>query len=179
VTARAWTIQRVEWWHVLQQRGLCGDGRRGPPGFRQAYRWIMGQMSRRLPAYRGGFPVWMWLQPRPDLRRAAHLRRGRPGVLLELQIPSDCLLPLDFETWHCVLNRWHLSMSESESMPGMPARNRITRIAPACRHRSKKSSRPPGSASSIWRRCAARDTGPRLTASRAAPNSSASMKSGA
>lgn len=34
---------------------------------------------------------------------------------LELELPREQVLVLDFQTWHCVLNRWHLSLTERES----------------------------------------------------------------
>ena len=75
----------------------------------------MEQMDRRVPGYKGGFPIWFWHSPKPDLRHAAHLPRGERGLRIELELPLQQLLLLDFETWHCVLNRWHLSLSWRES----------------------------------------------------------------
>jgi hypothetical protein len=75
---------------------------------------MASQMSQRLAAYGGGFPVWFWHSPKPDLRRGSHLPRGEHGVRIELELPRDRTLLLDFETWHCVLNHWHLSKSSEE-----------------------------------------------------------------
>ena len=41
--------------------------------------------------------------------------RGEHGVRIELELRRDDVLLLDFDTWHCVLNRWHLSRSWRES----------------------------------------------------------------
>jgi hypothetical protein len=113
---RVWTIQRAAVWEFLQKRGILrGDGRRVFHHFRPAYRWLMAQMRQRLPEYHGGVPIWLWYSPRPDLRRGAHLPPGERGVRIELELPRDRVLLLDFETWHCVLNRWHLSRSWRES----------------------------------------------------------------
>lgn len=115
-TIRAWTIQSAACWDLFQTRGvLRGDGRRVFHHFRPAYRWLMKQMGGRLAGYQGGFPVWFWHSPKPDLRHGAHLRRGEPGVRVEVEVPRNRVLLLDFETWHCVLNRWHLSRSFRES----------------------------------------------------------------
>ncbi|MDX1979955.1 MAG: DUF3841 domain-containing protein [Bryobacteraceae bacterium] len=113
---RVWTIQRVEWLEALQRRGyITGDGRRVWRIFRAPYAWMMGQMARRMPAYNGRFPIWVWHSPKPDLRRGAHLAKGVEGVRVELSLPRERVLLLDFETWHAVLNGWHLSLSDAES----------------------------------------------------------------
>jgi hypothetical protein len=57
----------------------------------------------------------LWHSPKPDLRHGAHLPGGERGVRIEVELPRDRVLLLDFETWHCVLNRWHLSCSWRES----------------------------------------------------------------
>jgi hypothetical protein len=112
---RVWTIQSPSWWRTLQVRGiLCGDGRRAFPFFRPAYRWLMAQMAARVPGYRGRFPVWVWQSPKPDLRHSGHLPRGEAGVRIELELARDRVLLLDFEAWHCVINRSHLSLSFRE-----------------------------------------------------------------
>lgn len=115
-TLRVWTIQRIGWWHLLQNRGrLGGDGRRvGWPELWRPYRWIMGQMHHRVPGYRGGWPVWFWHTPKPDLRRPGHLPKGTLGVRLEFEIPAARALLLDFESWHCALNNWYLPLSDEE-----------------------------------------------------------------
>jgi hypothetical protein len=116
MAVRVWTIQRPSWWRTLQQRGLIhADGRRLCRNFRPAYNWMMGQMQRRISGYTGAYPVWFWYSPKPDLRHGGHLARGERGMRIELELPRSIVLLSDFETWHCVLNRWHLSLSWRES----------------------------------------------------------------
>lgn len=113
---RAWTIQRPSWWRRLRNEGeVRGDGRRACRHFRPAYRWMMDQMGRRIPEYGGGYPIWFWFAPKPDLRHSGHLARGDRALRIELDLPRNLVLLSDFETWHCVLNRWHLSSSSGES----------------------------------------------------------------
>lgn len=114
-TLRVWTIHRMGWWHLLQKRGvLGGDGRRaGWPELRRSYRLIMGQMQHRVPGYRGGWPVWFWYTPKPDLRSSGHLQKGTHAVRLELEIPAARALLSDFESWHCVLNNGYLALAEN------------------------------------------------------------------
>jgi hypothetical protein len=112
---RVWTIQRSCWWSILQQRGVIhADGRRVCHHVRPAYRWMMEHMYRRIPGYTGAYPVWFWYSPEPDLRHSAHLERGERGLRIELELPRSNILLSDFQTWHCVLNRWHLSLSWRE-----------------------------------------------------------------
>lgn len=109
---QAWTIQTLECWRAFQKKGILrADGRRVWPGHRHAYHWIRAQMAKRIASYRGGFPVWFWHSPKPDLRAGAHLPRGTRGVRLELRIAQERALLLDFETWHCVLNGWALPLT--------------------------------------------------------------------
>lgn len=72
------------------------------------------QMALRLPVYRGGYPIWAWLQPRPDLRRVAHLPRGQPGVRIEFEAPRESFLPSCFDAWHCILNDGPITLNEAE-----------------------------------------------------------------
>jgi hypothetical protein len=76
---------------------------------------MMDQMRRRVPCYGGGFPIWLWCPPKPDLRHSGHLARGEQALRIELELPREIVLQSDFETWHCVLNRWHLSLTWRES----------------------------------------------------------------
>lgn len=115
-TVRVWTIQRAECWRRFKCQGvLRADGRRVCRDFRPAYQWLMQQMARRVGGYAGSFPVWFWHSPKPDLRHGGHLAAGEHGVRIELELPRERVLLFDFQSWHCVLNRWHLSLSERES----------------------------------------------------------------
>jgi hypothetical protein len=115
-SVRVWSIQNADCWDLFQKRGILrADGRRIQRYFRPAYQWLIEQMRGRVPGYTGGPPVWFWYSPQPDLRKRGHLQRGVRGVRLELELPRERVLLLDFETWHCVLNRWHLSRSWRES----------------------------------------------------------------
>ena len=94
---------------------ICADGRRICQHFRPAYQWLMGQMNQRIPGYNGAFPIWFWYSPKPDLRRSGYWAGGQRGLRIELEVPFAKILLSDFNTWHCVLNRWHLSISSRES----------------------------------------------------------------
>lgn len=115
-TIRAWTIQSAACWERLKHQGvLRADGRRVHHHFRPAYRWLTQRMVRHIPCCTGRFPVWFWYSPKPDLRHGGHLPAGKRGVRIELELPRERVLLFDFQSWHCVLNRWHLSLSWRES----------------------------------------------------------------
>ncbi len=115
---RLWTIQTPLAWSLLQQHhSLSGDGRRADPDFRTAYRWLMEQMTLRTKGYTGRFPIWFWME-KPDFRKYQFRNYCKPGesvVLLECLIPAERVLLSDYESWHSVLNNWHLSLSEEEA----------------------------------------------------------------
>jgi Domain of unknown function (DUF3841) len=111
---RVWSIQTEACVaQFREKRILRGDGRRVDRGFRSPYRWLMQHMAQRLDSYRGGWPVWFWVVPK-DLRTGSLLRRGERGVRMELRIPRERVLLLDFESWHFVLNGWYLALTEQE-----------------------------------------------------------------
>jgi len=118
-SVRLWSIQTLEVWREFERRsGLDGifkaDGRRIYPDFRFSYRWLMGQMRNRIFNYKGGYPIWAWVYPKPDLRGGAHLSKGAKGVRIEFLLPLPHVLLLDFGAWHFVLNGEHLGLSEQE-----------------------------------------------------------------
>ena len=111
---RVWSIQTERCVERFRDKGILrGDGRRVWRHFRFPYRWLMQQMAARMDSYRGGWPVWFWVKPK-DLRTGSLLRRGERGVRLELNIPRERVLLLDFDTWHHVLNGWYLALTERE-----------------------------------------------------------------
>lgn len=114
-TLRVWTIQRMEAWKSFRRDGvLGGDGRRIWSEFRPAYHWLKDQMARRIAGYSGGYPVWLWHVPKPDLRSSGHLPRGARGIRIELEMPRARILLMDFQAWHCTLMGQFLELSARE-----------------------------------------------------------------
>jgi hypothetical protein len=113
---RLWSLQAVPAWERLLKTGvLRGDGRRVEARtFRPAYRWLMEQMRERVDDYAGGFPVWAWYRPMPDLRCAGHAAPGAAQVRIELSVDASRVLLSDFDAWHFVLNRGYVTESEEE-----------------------------------------------------------------
>ena len=119
---RLWTMQHPAVWDLLRERGeFRADGRRAYGWFRPAYRWMIGQMGRRLPGYPAGrYPVWAWRAPKPDMRMIAY--RPQPGeelVRLTLEIPdaeaAGRVLLSGFESWAVFsLNNHYLCVDDEE-----------------------------------------------------------------
>ncbi len=111
-----WTIQAEAAWDKAQSVGaLKADGRRVWREFRPAYQWMMHQMSDRLPAYDGSYPIWAWASPKPDLRRSVYLRSNEPGVRIEFTASDNDVLISDFGSWLTVINQDYLSLSAADN----------------------------------------------------------------
>lgn len=114
-TLIVWTIQREAAWRELQIRGeLTGREELVGEGFLEPYRWMMGQMARRMPGYRGNYPIWVWVWPKPDLRSSWLLPKGERGVRRTLKVDPARVLVSDFMAWHEVLNTSYLPLSDEE-----------------------------------------------------------------
>jgi hypothetical protein len=70
--------------------------------FKPYYNWMKQQLKVRTFAYKGGTPVWAWLE-RPDLRRSSLLPKGTTGVLLTFEIEANKALISNFYAWNTVL----------------------------------------------------------------------------
>lgn len=117
-----WTIQPADVCRSLQERGsLHADPELWTdmyPSLEAAYRWMTGQMARRIPGFRGHYPWWAWRQwaldrPRPDLRNVRTYRSGS-NVLLKLDVPDQEVLLSDYNAWHAVINVWPIADTEAE-----------------------------------------------------------------
>lgn len=99
-----WTIQIYDAWISAKEKGfLVGKEEFVDPTFFDAYLWLMKQMEKRAPKYRGEFPVWFY-QKKPDLRYSGYLPKGTRSVLLKANLEPESYLVSDFMTWHLVLN---------------------------------------------------------------------------
>lgn len=112
-----WTLQDVGAMKRLEQDGVLRcDGRKILHWrFREAYHWLIGQMEQRVERYpKGRFPLWAWLV-KPDMRTFKHRFYGSESqVRIGFRIPRSRVLLHDYVSWHCVLNRFPLSLCEAE-----------------------------------------------------------------
>lgn len=109
-----WTIQSFQKWEEIKRLGyLSGNKEYIWPEFIEAYHWLMGKMSEKIPNYQSEYPVWLW-KNRPDLRKSGHLNRGEQGVLLKINIAENRILLSDFQAWHIVLMKSYFDLEETE-----------------------------------------------------------------
>jgi hypothetical protein len=109
-----WTIQTLQaWYYALKLGELRGNPEFILHEFRMPYAWMMRQMKKRLPAYRGGYPIWVWTE-KPDLRYGGYLNPGTRGVRLKLELDEDLVLLSEFNAWHIVLNDGFLILNDNE-----------------------------------------------------------------
>jgi hypothetical protein len=113
-TIHLYSVQRTKHWYDAKRLGYlsAGDGSGGEQDWRAAYRWMVGQMRARLPAFSGDHPVWAFLY-RPYIYDPEG-PIDREYVLLEFEIPRERVLLSDFSAWHWVMSQSFLSMSDEE-----------------------------------------------------------------
>ena len=81
---KLYTIQRETAWRELKTSGfLSPEEPLVDKDFIHAYKWMMSQMTSRLPNFSGRYPVWAWVK-RPDLRLERSNYKGRQ-VLIEFE----------------------------------------------------------------------------------------------
>lgn len=120
---KLWTIVPEAAWRVLNRLGsLRAAEHVSDREHVQAYEWMSLQMIERLGHTSMGsrLPIWAWYQyrdaerKRPDLRSSGHLPRGSVGYRIEFNMADHEVLLSDFDTWHYVLNYWHLPASKAD-----------------------------------------------------------------
>lgn len=115
---RVWHICSYKRYVQFEKQGVMkADGRRilWRNEFREPYRWMMNQMKKRLPAYSGKYPIWLWVYPACDLRRKRYqCEKGKKFVRLECEISSYRILLSGFDLWHMVLNRVPVCYTKKE-----------------------------------------------------------------
>lgn len=112
-----WSIQPINVYENILKNGYyrC-DGRKIDRFFRERYRWLCDEMTKRIgkPPKNTRYPVWAWHtrnweHKKPDLRNTGYSYAGDKMVCMELEIPDDKIVLTDFDAWHFVLNKWYLN----------------------------------------------------------------------
>lgn len=120
-------MQRIEAYKEMQEKGILeGKEEFAWDYFRNPYKWMMKQMSKRIQGYDGfTYPIWIWKR-RPNRNEKALFNKGTRGVILKLEIPDDQILWSDFSLWHSVLNnspvvdneqQWKEYLKDKENYP--------------------------------------------------------------
>jgi len=107
-----WSLQTLSVWEIARKIGYL-EGAQEHAMFPEHYKWMMGEMSKRLPNYIGEYPIWLWVK-KPDMRSSAHFIGGTKCVRLTLEIDDNDVLISDFDRWHLVLNNGFCSDNEQE-----------------------------------------------------------------
>ncbi len=138
---KMWTVRRRDEFYKLACDGVLRvDSDRIDEDFRRAYDWMAGKLAEKIAPPPGcRYPLWAWWRwggrqrPMPDLRAAAHLPKGTPGVRIEFTIDATQVLLSDFDGWHAVLNDHYHALDDADyeshlqSIKGMSAEE-IARI---------------------------------------------------
>lgn len=110
-----YSVQKLEAYHLMRDQGYL-EGSLELAMFPEAYKWMMGQMAKRLPRYNGqAGPIWVWNR-RVNRNERALLPKGSKGVILKLNIPCQDILWSSFEDWHFILNKVPITFDEKEWM---------------------------------------------------------------
>jgi hypothetical protein len=109
-----WTRMTPEFYDVLLQNGVIrGSEEYVWEEFAEAYKWMIEQMTQRIPGFTGGYPIWAWVREEDcDWQGMRHQQLDR--VVIHWQAPRDQVLLSDFDGWHAVTNAHFLSRNEAE-----------------------------------------------------------------
>lgn len=110
--ATYWTLQTEIVWEHFKKQGYL-EGSPAHAMYPEEYKWMMKQMKKRLPNYRGEHPIWLWMK-KPDMRQTGHFQEGTRCVRLTVELEETDILVSDFEDWHFVLNNSFCSDNEQE-----------------------------------------------------------------
>jgi len=79
--------------------------------FVPACQWMMEQMKKRLPSYKGEFPIWLWADKK-SLDYSELINKD--NVLFKINIPKENVLASNFFAWHHILNNTDI---EDKNLP--------------------------------------------------------------
>ncbi|MFC0189421.1 DUF3841 domain-containing protein [Fictibacillus aquaticus] len=109
------TVMPLELYKIMREQGYYeGNEKYIWDSFIGPYKWMMGEMKKRIPHYDGEtYPVWVW-QRTVNRNEECLLAPGRRGVILILDIPDEDILWSCFTKWHSILNDFPVTLSEEE-----------------------------------------------------------------
>lgn len=122
-----YTVQTLDAYYKMREKGyLTGEEKYVWEDFKEPYKWMMSQMEKRLPDYKGDdYPIWVWKRT-VNRNESALLPGGTKGVILTLEIPDNQILWSCFDSWHSVLmncpvtgneDEWEEYLKDEESFP--------------------------------------------------------------
>jgi hypothetical protein len=123
---KLWTIQPESVYQDVMSSGVyrCECLNSAVDAHKEQYEWLMGQMKDRVGDPPDGTlqPIWAWYtsngeRAKPDLRRQrwSHGNAGEKYVCMEVEIPEEQVVLLDFISWKIILLDGILSDTKEES----------------------------------------------------------------
>lgn len=120
-----WSIRTpIELEELLTTGVLRTETDKADQDFLRAYDWMSEQLNNYVGAAPEGvvYPLWVWVhyyhsqKSRPDLRRLRRMwgAKGKPFVLLTLDIPKELILMSSFDSWHAVIGNYPSSRTDEE-----------------------------------------------------------------
>jgi len=110
------TIQPQEVYEICKNKPFYTDISKSEysddQNFIDAYRWLISIMKRKIEKpFQAEYPIWGWYRfdgkYKLDLRQHTKCYPSN-YYAITLNIPDEQVLLSDYETWHCVLNKWIL-----------------------------------------------------------------------
>ena len=71
--------------------------------FEIPYKWMMEQMEKHLPNYKGEIPIWLWVDKPEWYRKWSSIPRKK-FVLLTIEVDEKDVLLSNFHAWHIPLS---------------------------------------------------------------------------
>jgi hypothetical protein len=110
--AAYWSLQTLEAWEEAIKLGYL-EGSESLAAYPDEYKWMIGQMQKRLDSYKGEYPIWLWTV-KPDMRSTGHFGSYTKCVRLKIELDANMVLLSDFIDWHSVLNDGFNADNEKE-----------------------------------------------------------------
>jgi hypothetical protein len=108
-----YSVQTLKAYKVMREQGFL-EGNLELAMFPEAYQWMMAQMKKRVPNYKGdAAPIWLW-QRRVNRNERFLLPTGTKGAILKLEIPRKDILWSSFDEWHNIINHFPFTYDETE-----------------------------------------------------------------
>lgn len=104
ISMRFYTIQKRCTWNKWKKQGyLEAYDTNFDDFFEPSYKWMMKQMEKRLPNYKGEIPIWLWIK-KPSFYKVWSRIPRKKFVLLTLELDEEEVLISNFDGWHVPLS---------------------------------------------------------------------------
>jgi len=101
--AKFYSIQPRRIWKKYLKLGYM-EGSKENAMYPEQYKWMVKQMTKRLPNYKGEYPIWLWVDFPVMYRFTNSIVSRKKFVLLTIELNHEDVLLSDFDAWHIPLN---------------------------------------------------------------------------